>query len=166
MRGCDDDFLQQGFCVVSLEEREALAKIRSSVVEALKLSIGDGGSRLDDESYLNRFHELAQPSAVNAARLKVQAEVGGAEEFKQLIFRCAKSFLFPLIGTEIAMQRQVNLVIQPPGDSTSLHYLHTDVWSGCSPYEIILWLPLVNVFGTKSMSICAKEATVRLLRSI
>ena len=31
--------------------------------------------------------------------------------------------------------------------------LHSDVWSGDSPYEIVVWLPLVNCFGTKSMFI-------------
>ena len=49
------------------------------------------------------------------------------------------------------MQRNINLSIQFPNDASSLLPIHSDVWSGDSPYEINLWLPLVDCFKTKSM---------------
>ena len=49
------------------------------------------------------------------------------------------------------MQRRVNLSIQLPGDDSSLLPIHSDVWSGDSPYEVVLWVPLVDCFGSKSM---------------
>ena len=55
------------------------------------------------------------------------------------------------------MQRKVNLSIQLPKDDSSLLPLHSDVWSGCSAYEVVLWIPLVNVSKTKSMFILPKE---------
>ena len=49
------------------------------------------------------------------------------------------------------MQRNINLSIQFPNDKGSLLPVHSDVWSGDSPYEINLWLPLVDCYRTKSM---------------
>lgn len=56
-----------------------------------------------------------------------------------------------MIGNELVMQNRINLSIQLPNDDSSLLDLHSDVWSGDSPFEIVVWLPLVNCFKTKSM---------------
>lgn len=58
-----------------------------------------------------------------------------------------------MLGNELAMQLRINLSIQFPKDKSSLLPLHSDVWSGDSPYETVVWLPLVNCFKTKSMYI-------------
>ena len=55
------------------------------------------------------------------------------------------------MGNELAMQNRINLSIQLPNDDSSLLDVHSDVWSGDSPFEIVVWLPLVNCFNTKSM---------------
>jgi len=51
----------------------------------------------------------------------------------------------------LAMQRRVNLSVQLPNDDSSLLPVHADVWSGDSPFEIVVWLPLVDCRKTKSM---------------
>jgi len=38
-----------------------------------------------------------------------------------------------------------------PDDNSSLLPVHTDTWSGNSPFEVVVWIPLVNCFNTKSM---------------
>ena len=55
------------------------------------------------------------------------------------------------------MQRKVNLSIQMPNDDSSLLPVHSDVWSGCSPFEVVVWIPLVNCSKTKSMFILPKN---------
>ena len=55
------------------------------------------------------------------------------------------------------MQNNINLSIQFPNDNSSLLPIHSDVWSGDSPYELNLWIPLVNCFKTKSMYILEKK---------
>ena len=35
--------------------------------------------------------------------------------------------------------------------------IHSDVWSGDSPYEINLWLPLVDCYRSKSMYLLKKK---------
>ena len=51
----------------------------------------------------------------------------------------------------------INLSIQFPNDNSSLLPIHSDVWSGDSPYEINLWVPLVNCYKTKSMYILEQK---------
>ena len=51
------------------------------------------------------------------------------------------------------MQQKINLSIQFPNDSSSLLPFHSDTWAGDSPFETVVWLPLVNCKKTKSMYI-------------
>ena len=55
------------------------------------------------------------------------------------------------------MQNRVNLSIQLPDDDSSLLPVHADTWSGDSPYEAVVWIPLVNCFKTKSMYILGPD---------
>jgi sporadic carbohydrate cluster 2OG-Fe(II) oxygenase len=58
-----------------------------------------------------------------------------------------------IIGNELAMQNKINISIQLPNNEDSLLPIHSDTWSGDSPFESVLWLPLVNCYKTKSMFI-------------
>ena len=58
-----------------------------------------------------------------------------------------------VVGNELAMQRNLNLSIQLPRDDSSILPLHADVWDGDSPYEVVVWTPLVDCYQTKSMFI-------------
>ena len=51
------------------------------------------------------------------------------------------------------MQQKINLSIQFPKDASSLLEVHADTWSGNSPFELVVWIPLVNCYKTKSMYI-------------
>ena len=52
--------------------------------------------------------------------------------------------------------------MQLPNDNSSLLPVHADVWSGDSPFEVVVWLPLVNCYGTKSMFLLPPEPARRL----
>jgi len=62
----------------------------------------------------------------------------------------------------LAMQSRVNLSIQLPEDNSSLLSVHADTWSGDSPFEIVVWLPLVDCFNTKSMFFLPPKAADNL----
>jgi sporadic carbohydrate cluster 2OG-Fe(II) oxygenase len=66
-------------------------------------------------------------------------------------FALARPILEEIVGNELAMQQRVNLSIQLPGDTSSLLAVHADTWSGDSPYEVVVWLPLVDCYRTKAM---------------
>ena len=58
-----------------------------------------------------------------------------------------------VVGNEVVMQKNISLSIQMPKDDSSLLPVHADTWTGVSPYESVIWLPLVNCFNSKSMFI-------------
>jgi sporadic carbohydrate cluster 2OG-Fe(II) oxygenase len=51
------------------------------------------------------------------------------------------------------MQNRINFSIQLPEDKTSLLDIHADVFSGETPFQVVQWLPFVDVESTKSMFI-------------
>ena len=85
--------------------------------------------------------------------------------FIENYFQIGKDYLEVICGNELAMQRKVNLSIQLPNDDSSLLPIHSDVWSGCSAYEVVLWIPLVNVFKTKSMFILPKKINENIYKN-
>ena len=62
------------------------------------------------------------------------------------------------------MQLRINLSIQMPNDDSSLLPIHSDVWSGDSPFESVIWLPLVNCYKTKSIYLLNKTLTENNLK--
>ena len=70
-----------------------------------------------------------------------------------MYYKISKPLLDIILGNELAMQLRVNLSIQLPDDDSSLLPIHSDVWSGDSPFESVVWLPLVDCYKTKSMFI-------------
>ena len=64
-------------------------------------------------------------------------------------YNVASEYLNILVGNELSMQKSINLSIQMPNDKSSLLDLHADTWSGDSPYEVVVWLPLVDCFKKK-----------------
>ena len=55
------------------------------------------------------------------------------------------------MGNELAMQKKINLSIQMPKDKDSLLDLHSDIYAGESPFQVVVWIPLVDAYDTKSM---------------
>ena len=60
------------------------------------------------------------------------------------------------------MQLRVSLSIQLPGDDSSLLPVHADTWAGDSSFEVVVWLPLVDCYGTKTMYILPPDQSERL----
>jgi sporadic carbohydrate cluster 2OG-Fe(II) oxygenase len=139
--------------------------MRKQLVTSFRKKV-KGGEQLGDEEYLNSLHKFVTPADLNGVRVAVIKEVGNDETFRRNVFESVRQHLTDIVGNEIVMQRQVNFVVQMPEDPTALLYIHTDAWAGCSPYEVVLWMPLVNVFDTKSMYICRKEKNLGHLRAL
>ena len=75
------------------------------------------------------------------------------KNLNNIFMKSLKELLDPLIGNELVMQKRISLSIQFPKDKSSLLPIHSDTWSGLSPFEAVAWLPLVNCYKTKSMYI-------------
>ena len=63
------------------------------------------------------------------------------------------------------MKLRVNLSIQLPQDDGSLLPIHSDTWSGDSPFEVVVWIPLVDCYDTKTMFLLPPQESKKLTRN-
>lgn len=148
-------FLSQGYVIFKLEDLEGLSVLRDLLAKTAREKLGKNFS---PEQLFDRTHEMVSKDGLNEFRVALIAALGAAQkEINPLLYRLATPWLHWLAGNELAMQRAPNLSIQLPQDESSLLPLHTDVWSGNSPYEVVFWLPLVDCHATKSMYLLPRD---------
>ncbi|MDA8019461.1 MAG: hypothetical protein MPN21_18620 [Thermoanaerobaculia bacterium] len=159
----DDEFRRRGRVTQSAEEPGALECIRRHTARLAAEHLGVEAPDREPElpAWLESLGERVAPADLNALRLHVFRGLNAESWLRPAVYRLARRSLAVLVGNELAMQRRVNLSIQLPNDDSSLLPLHADCWSGDSPYEIVLWVPLVDVAGTQSMFLLPPEAHAR-----
>jgi sporadic carbohydrate cluster 2OG-Fe(II) oxygenase len=150
-------FLEHGYVIAPVQDRAALDRIRDFIAERasefLGLPITSGtadflegiGTHVDD------------PQRLNDLRLAIIEALTSAPWFREAYFACGRAVLEALVGNELAMQRGIGFSIQLPGDTSSVLPLHSDAWSEDSPFEVVLWIALVDVAATQSMFILRRE---------
>jgi len=153
-------FLDEGHAILPVEDRLGLDRIREAIAafaaRHLNLPLPD-----DVGAFLDGIHTRVGGEALNALRLAVIEGLNGENWARPTYYRLARRALEMLVGNELAMQRRLNLSVQMPEDTSSLLPVHADVWDGDSPFEIVVWLPLVDVCRTKSMFLLPPEANAR-----
>jgi sporadic carbohydrate cluster 2OG-Fe(II) oxygenase len=150
-------FLEAGHLIVDVEDRDGLDGLRYAVAELAAAHLGLKSPPSPGE-FLDGIHTRVDAAALNDLRLAVIDGINALPWARECYFGLARNALELLVGNELAMQRRLNLSIQLPGDDSSLLPVHADVWSGDSPFEIVLWLPLVDCHATKSMFLLPPDA--------
>lgn len=149
-------FVDRGHVIQPAEDRAALDGIRARAAALAAGHLGLAASG-DPGAFLNGIHRQVGPEALNALRLSVIQGLNADPAFRRAYYLLARRALAAIVGNELAMQRRVNLSIQLPGDESSLLPVHADVWAGDSPFEVVLWVPLVDCRDTKSMYLLPPE---------
>ncbi|MCB9396354.1 MAG: hypothetical protein H6510_00940 [Acidobacteria bacterium] len=139
-------FQNQGYLIFDLEQD--LDCIDQTLCEASARYLGQSIS--PEELYQNT-PQWVPIDQLNGFRVALIQALRQPKTIGRALYGCAKHPIHALIGNELAMQRGPNLSIQYPNDPSSLLAIHSDVWSGNSPYELVLWVPLVDCYATKSM---------------
>lgn len=153
--GLIEDFEERGYHIFDVEDRDGLDRIRRAVANQLSKEVG---APLDDISdFLNEAGNRVSVADLNSVRLGIFNAINREPWFRPSYYRLARSVLATLVGNELAMQRRINLSVQLPGDESSLLPVHSDVWSGDSAFEVVLWVPLVDCYRTKSMFILPRK---------
>ncbi len=157
-----DRYLDAGYVIEEVEDRAALDRMRDHIAA---LAARHLGIRLppDRNHFLNRIGDHVAPARLNDLRLAVINGANAEPWFRECYFAVGRRLLSDIVGNELVMQRRVNLSVQLPDDDSSLLPVHADVWSGDSPYEVVMWLPLVDCFRTKAMYLMppAKDAEIQ-----
>ena len=150
-------FLEQGYVIRPVDDQVALGRLRDAMA-AIAAEHLDQPAPKSAGSFMNGIHGQVDAAGLNALRLRVINGVNDLPWAREAYYSLARSGLERLVGNELAMQRRLNLSIQMPGDDSSLLAVHADVWDGDSPFEVVVWLPLVDCHGSKSMFILPPEA--------
>lgn len=155
------EYLNKGYIIRTVDDIEALEWIRNQFDCLIRDALPEvEGIEIDD--LLNNIHKYVPVAELNNFRLKIIQEINAIDGFREMYFRVARNYLDILVGNELAMQLRVNLSIQLPGDDSSLLPVHSDIWSGDSPFEVVVWLPLVDCYGSKAMYILPPDNYVEL----
>lgn len=156
-------FLSDGFVIGTAEDRGALDAIRRLVVEAAATWLEVPPPEPEGEgAFLETMAERVPAERINDFRLAVINGMNAAPWLRAAYLAVARRAVETIVGNELCMQRRVNLSIQMPDDDGSVLPVHADVWSGDSPFEVVLWLPLVDVRRSMSMFLLPPGPTAEL----
>ena len=153
-------FLEDGYLIHSVENLTDFKKIQNFIAKTASDLLGL--SYTSATEFLNNFHLYIDKNKLNEFRVKLIHILNQEKWFRPLYYKMAETALQSIVGNELAMQLRVNLSIQLPKDKSSLLPMHADVWSGDSPYEVVVWVPLVDCYETKSMYILPPKGSERL----
>ncbi len=147
----ESTFLNEGFIIKKSENKKSLSYInnliKKNLIKILKLNISP------KKFNLNNLHLYLKEKNLNKVRLNLINLINKDKKFQKYYFSIAEDMISNIVGNELAMQNSINLSIQLPNDESSLLPIHSDTWSGDSPFETVLWIPMVNCYKTKSMFI-------------
>ena len=145
-------FIKHGYVIVDLKNKSELKKIKNLVlglaVKNIKLP-----TKVSTRDLLDNIHKYLEINELNQFRLNIINEINKNKNFKSIYYNLVKNYLEELVGNELAIQNRINLSIQFPKDDSSLLPIHADTWAGDSPFEVVVWIPMVNCYKTKSMFI-------------
>ena len=140
-RNLAKDFLEKGFCVFDIENKEYLEIFSKRVKKVL------------NENKLQELHKNIPIKEINSLRINAFRELNKINDWENKYNGLGKDLISFFLGRDLAIQNKLNLSIQMPNDTSSVLDLHTDALSGESVFEIVLWVPLTKSFDSNAMYI-------------
>jgi sporadic carbohydrate cluster 2OG-Fe(II) oxygenase len=158
-------FERDGHVILPVEDRGVLDAIAAFIADRAAAKLGLAVPK-NPVNFLDGISAHVSPDTLNDLRLGIIDAMRGEGGLRAAYFSLARRAIETIVGNELAMQRSINLSVQLPGDASSLLPVHADVLNGDSPFEVVLWVPLVDCHGTKSMFLLpprpSAEALARL----
>lgn len=145
--------LTDGFATIDLGNSSFIEDIQSELL----LFIEEFTGKKINSNKLESIHHLINPETLNDFRLQCIKRINNNQKFREVLSKRALPYFQQLLGPDLAIQKNLNLVISLPEDLTSQIPLHSDVWTGHSPFELNLWVPFTKTFKTQSMFILPLE---------
>jgi len=163
--GLSREFMANGYVIRPVDDPGALDELRDAVVTLACRHLGCDRPR-EAGAFLDMIHERVSPEKLNELRLAVFRGMNELSWLRPTYYALGRSLLTTLVGNELAMQNRVNLSVQMSHDDSSLLDLHADVYGGETPFQVVQWLPLVDVYDTKSMFILPHPKTAAVSASL
>ena len=84
-------------------------------------------------------------------------KINQGTEFHLNYYKAAENIIHLLCGNELAMQKRPGLSINLPKNHNDVLPIHADTWNGVSPYELNVWIPLVDCSKSMCLYILNRE---------
>ncbi len=151
-----NQFLAKGYFIANLDKRELnkLDKVKKEIIILLKKKSKFKIKK--SSNYLENFHLNIKKNNLNKIRINIFKKLNKNKFNKRYYDICSK-YIEPIVGLENVIQKKINLSIQLPNDDSSLLPVHSDTWAGDSPFEIVVWIPLVDCRKSQSMFILPRN---------
>ncbi|MDA9838868.1 2OG-Fe(II) oxygenase [Candidatus Pelagibacter sp.] len=160
-------FLKNGYYIFDIKKKKKLNYIKKEVTKYTLEWLQKKKIKVKlNSKILDNVHKFVQISELNDLRIYIYNKINQKKYFQKLYYELGKEYINIICGNELAMQKKCNLSIQLPKDNSSLLPLHSDVWSGDSEFELVFWLPLVDVYRTKSMFILSPKENEKHFKKI
>lgn len=116
---------------------------------------------------LYELHTRLSVSSVNAVRMECFKYLNASPGlYDPILNKIAGDRLSTILGPDLLIQTKLNLSIQLPGDEGSQLDLHSDCWSGDTPFQLNLWVPLTPCFASNSMFLLSENKSLDCIRLI
>lgn len=142
---------EKGF-VIQNGDIAALDKIKIKIVS----SFTSFSNQTDDLS-LEQAHNSIDSKETNNLRLHVMRNLSTNPETNYQYFQASKKLINYLCGNELAMQKRIGLSVNFPNNEGDILSIHADTWQGVSPYELNIWIPMVDCTKTMCLYILPRN---------
>jgi len=117
--------------------------------------------------FFKSLHKHINKRELNDIRLSIVNGINSDDQFYKAYYKSAAEMLDGLVGNEIAMQKKINISVQVPNDKKSMLPMHSDIYAGESPFEVVVWVPMTNVKkSSHSMFITSPKYNPRINKEV
>ena len=155
-------FYKKGFIIGNIENLNFLKKIENEIIKITLKFLNDKRKNF----FLENLHKYIEYEKINSLRVNVYKQLNQKKWFRDAYFNLAKNSIENIVGDELVMQNNINFSFQLPNDHTSQLSMHADSLSGESVFQIVLWVPLMNVKNTNSMYILNKKESIENIKNL
>ena len=155
-----DKYEENGYLITEGKSKH-LELLKHKVETAFLEYIGDNNrcSRI-----LEKAHQEIKSEESNELRLFIMSRINQDTSFHKNYYKAAESLIHALCGNELAMQKRPGLSINLPQNHNDTLPIHADTWNGVSPFELNIWIPLVNCKNTMCLYILSREHYIKRLQ--
>ena len=143
-----NSFKKNGYLIKKTNNLESLNYLQKEIYKFLLASKPKLKKKIQNQNYIYFFenlHKYINHKELNEVRISVINKINKDKNFADNYYSACKEVLDGLVGNEVAMQKKINLSVQMPNEKKSMLPMHSDIYAGESPFEVVMWIPLMNV---------------------
>ena len=141
-------FKKNGYLIKKTKNNQSLSYLQKKIYNLLissKPKLKKISKKNDPIFFFENLHKYINKKELNEIRILVINKINKDKLFADNYYASCKEVLDGLVGNELAMQKKINLSIQMPYEKKSMLPMHSDIYAGESPFEVVMWIPLMDV---------------------